>query len=285
MKIEFTLVTVKSTMFTYNVILILVLSYKQRGGTTMKLAISGKGGVGKTTFSSLLVRVLSNKGEKILAIDADPDANFASALGITGSSKIPPIADMKNLIFERTGAKPGSSGGFFKINPKVDDIPDRLSLKKDNIKLIRLGSVKQGGSGCLCPESTLLKALVGHIVVRRGEWVVMDMEAGIEHLGRATAQFVDKLIIVVEPGQRSIETAKHICKLATEIKINEISIVGNKIRNREDKKFLQSSLLGFDFLGFIKYDETIVDADMRGVSPYDVNSEVKDLVSDMIDKL
>jgi CO dehydrogenase maturation factor len=180
----------------------------------MKLAVSGKGGVGKTTFSALLARTLSDQGMKVLAIDADPDANLAAALGIADADKVTPIAEMKELIFERTGAQPGTIGGFFKLNPKVDDIPDTLSVRLDNIKLMRLGSVKKGGAGCLCPESTLLKALVTHVVLGRDEVVIMDMEAGIEHLGRATAQAVDKLIVVVEPGRRSIDTAEHIRRLA-----------------------------------------------------------------------
>jgi CO dehydrogenase maturation factor len=162
----------------------------------MKLAISGKGGVGKTTFAALLIRTLNDMGKKVLAIDADPDANLAAALGIPNADKIVPIADMKEMIFERTGAQPGSIGGFFKLNPKVDDLPDALSVKKDRIKLMRLGSVKKGGGGCLCPESTLLRALIVHIVLARDEVVVMDMEAGLEHLGRATASAVDKLIAV-----------------------------------------------------------------------------------------
>ena len=176
----------------------------------MKIAVSGKGGVGKTTFSALLIRALNESGKHVLAIDADPDANLASALGIKDANKITPISEMKDLIFERTEAKPGTIGGFFKLNPKVDDLPDSLSVKFENIKFMRLGEIKKGGSGCICPESTLLKALVTHIVLARDEVVVMDMEAGIEHLGRATAKAVDKLIVVVEPGRRSIETAGHI---------------------------------------------------------------------------
>jgi CO dehydrogenase maturation factor len=251
----------------------------------MKLAISGKGGVGKTTFSSLLIRTLSDMGKKVLAIDADPDANLAAALGIENSDQIIPIADMKDMIFERTGAQPGSIGGFFKLNPKVDDLPDSLSVKKDNIKLMRLGSVKKGGGGCLCPESTLLKALVMHIVLLRDEVVVMDMEAGIEHLGRATARAVDKLIIVVEPGRRSIDTAEHIRRLASEIKLDQIFIVGNKIRNPKDEGFLRTHLRDFEILGFLPYADDLIEADLNGASPYDVDSAAKQKVKAMIDKL
>ncbi len=251
----------------------------------MKLAISGKGGVGKTTFSSMLIRTLSDMGKKVLAIDADPDANLAAALGIPDADKITPIAEMKEMIFERTGAQPGSIGGFFKLNPQVDDLPDALSVKKDGIKLMRLGSVKKGGGGCLCPESTLLKALVMHIVLARDEVVVMDMEAGIEHLGRATASAVDKLIVVVEPGRRSIDTAEHIRRLASEIHLKQIFIVGNKVRSAKDEEFLRKHLSDFDLLGFIPYADDLIEADLNGESPYDIESTAKERVKEMVANL
>jgi len=251
----------------------------------MKLAVSGKGGVGKTTFSALLIRTLDAQGKRVLAIDADPDANLASALGIPDAEKIVPIAEMKDLIFERTEAQPGTIGGFFKLNPKVDDLPDSLSAKLDNIKLMRLGGVKKGGGGCICPESTLLRALMLLIVLARDEVVVMDMEAGIEHLGRATASAVDKLIVVVEPGRRSMDTAGHIKKLASEIGLKNIVLVGNKIRGQKDEDFLKKHLSDFEFLGFIRQDEALIEADLDGVSPYDVDSIAKTNVKDMIAKL
>lgn len=251
----------------------------------MKLAVSGKGGVGKTTFSSLLIRSLSEQGRSVLAIDADPDANLAAALNIPNADAIVPIADMKDLVYERTGAKPGTIGGFFQLNPKVDDLPDALSATIENIKLMRLGKVKKGGSGCLCPESTLLKALITHIVLARNEVVVMDMEAGIEHLGRATAQAVDKLIVVVEPGRRSIDTAQSIRKLAAEIRLSNISVVGNKIRSEKDIAFIQKNLTNFNILGYITYDDALIEADLAGISPYDVNSEAKTQIREIISKL
>ena len=251
----------------------------------MKLAVSGKGGVGKTTFSSLLIRTLNQAGKRVLAIDADPDANLAAGIGIKNAADIVPIAEMKELVFERTGARPGTIGGFFKLNPKVDDLPDALSVKMGGIKLMRLGGVPKGGSGCICPESTLLKALVMHIVLARDEVVVLDMEAGIEHLGRATAQAVDKLIIVVEPGRRSIDTAANIKKLAAEIKLDHIAVVGNKIRSEKDELFLKKHLSDFDFLGFLPYDDALIEADLEGVSPFDVPSSTKTEVVQMTDGL
>jgi CO dehydrogenase maturation factor len=251
----------------------------------MKLAISGKGGVGKTTFASLLIRSLNANGKHILAIDADPDANLAAALGIPGAEKITPIAEMKDLAYERTEAQPGSIGGFFKLNPKVDDLPDALSARYENIKLMRLGGIQKGGAGCICPESTLLRALVTHIVLNRNEFVVMDMEAGIEHLGRGTARAVDRLIVVVEPGRRSIETAGHINKLANEIGLSHIGIVGNKIRGEKDKQFLQKHLSDFNFIGFMPYDEALIEADLDNRSPFDVESPSKDIVGQIVTEL
>jgi len=251
----------------------------------MKLAVSGKGGVGKTTFAALLIRTLNQEGKRVLAIDADPDANLAAALGIADGDKITPISDMKDLVFERTGATPGSIGGYFSLTPKVDDLPDSISAKFENIKLMRLGGVQKGGAGCICPESSLLKALVRHVVLQRDEVVVMDMEAGIEHLGRATAKAVDKLIVVVEPGRRSIDTAGHIKQLASEIQLNHIAVVGNKIRSPKDEEYLKGHLSDFDFLGFLSYDDALIEADLEGKSPFDVDSKAKKVMKEMISRL
>ena len=251
----------------------------------MKIAVSGKGGVGKTTFSSLLIRTLNDMGKHVLAIDADPDANLAAGLGIPDSDKIVPISEMKDLIFERTEAKPGSIGGFFKLSPKVDDLPDALSKKLDNIKLMRLGGVKKGGAGCICPESTMLKALITHVVLARDEVVVMDMEAGIEHLGRGTAQAVDRLLVVVEPGRRSIDTAMNIKKLASEIRLDKVSIIGNKIRSPKDEEFLKSTMPEFEFLGFLRYDDALIEADLEGLSPFDTDTAAKEEIREIINRL
>ncbi len=178
----------------------------------MKLAVTGKGGVGKTTAASLLCWVYASAGNKVIAIDANPDANLATALGISSdeAQRITPIAELKDLIQERTGVKAGSIGAFFKVNPKVDDIPEQFSVKKDGIELLVMGTVKKGGSGCLCPEGALLRSLLSHLVLSRSEVVVMDMDAGVENLGRGTAKAVDAFIIVVEPGQRSFQTSRAI---------------------------------------------------------------------------
>jgi len=251
----------------------------------MKIAVSGKGGVGKTTFASFLIKALADQGKRVLAIDADPDANLAQALGFRDLSGIVPISQMKELIEERTEAKVGSMGSFFKLNPQVDDLPERLSLKLDSVKLMVLGGVKKGGAGCICPESTLLKNLVRHIVLARDEVVILDMEAGLEHLGRGTAMAVDRLVVVVEPGRRSIETAHQIRRLAEDIGLKKVSLVGNKIRSPKDREFLRSQMPGFHFLGFIPFEEEIIEADLEGRPPYEKNPEGVNLAAEMIHRL
>jgi len=247
----------------------------------MKIAISGKGGVGKTTLASLLSKIFAEAGYSVLAIDADPNSNLAATLGISNPDDITPISEMEALIEERTGAKPGKSGGFFKLNPKVDDLPEKYSLKSNGVRLMVMGRIKQGGTGCYCPENAFLQALVTHLLLGRDEVVIMDMEAGVEHLGRATAKAVDRLIVVVEPGRRSVETARRIKKLAEEIGLRHIAAVGSKVRSRSERDFMTSSLPDFEFLGFIPYDQAIVDADLAGRPLYGASpkivSEVKNI--------
>ena len=247
----------------------------------MKIAISGKGGVGKTTLASILAKTFVEAGYSVLAIDADPDANLAAALGFPQPEKITPISEMKSLIEERTGAQPGQMAPFFKLNPRVDDIPDKYAQKYNGIRLMVMGRVKRGGSGCYCPENALLQALTTHLLLARNEVVVLDMEAGIEHLGRATAKAVDKLIVVVEPGRRSVETAQKIDKLAQDVGLQNIALVGSKIRSQSDKEFLISSLPGFEFLGFIPYDQAMIDADMANLPLADasqlISNEVRNI--------
>ncbi len=251
----------------------------------MKIAVSGKGGVGKTTLAALLIKFFRDQGKKVLAVDADPDANLALALGVPDPENIRPICEMKDLVAERTESQPGKMGGFFKMNPKVDDIPDKFSRSLDGIKLIVMGTVKKGGSGCVCPESVLLKALLTNIVLFRDEVVVMDMEAGIEHLGRATTRGVDRLLVVVEPGRRSIETAQHVRRLAADLGLTKVAVVGNKIRGPEDEEFLRRHLPDLPILGFLPYDPKVIEADLHGKPPYELSPELMAAARQIAEKL
>jgi len=244
----------------------------------MKIAISGKGGVGKTTLTSLLSRIFAEEGYSVLAIDADPNSNLAATLGIPNPDDITPISEMGALIEERTGAKPGKSGGFFKLNPKVDDLPEKYAFKYNGVRLMVMGRIKQGGTGCYCPENALLQALVTHLLLGRDEVVIMDMEAGVEHLGRATARAVDRLIVVVEPGRRSVETARRIKKLAEEIGLHNIAAVGSKVRNQSERDFMTSSLPDFEFLGFLPYEQAIVEADLADRPLFEASPRIIDEV-------
>ncbi len=236
----------------------------------LKIAIGGKGGVGKTTVAALLARKFAADTENnVIAIDADPVSNLAAALGIDEGEPITPISELRELIAERTGAEPGTMGGFFTLNPKVDDIPDRFSRERDRVKLLVMGTVQQGGSGCICPESTILKALMTHLVLFRDDIVLMDMEAGVEHLGRATSSSVDALVIVVNPGARSRVAADKIRKLGSDLGIKRIVVLGNRVRNKEDEELIRSSLPDFEFIGFLPEQDDIVDADRDGRRPFE----------------
>lgn len=227
----------------------------------VKLAISGKGGVGKTTLAALFCRIFADKGYRVLAIDADPDANLAGALGLPPDKKIVPLVELKDVIEERTGVKPGTSGGFFILNPKVDDIPEKYSVEHNGIRLMLMGTVEGGGSGCACPENTFLKAFLSHLLLERDDAVILDMEAGIEHLGRGTVEGVDGLIIVVEPGRRSIETAFRIKKLSQDLGLKRVFAVANKVRSADDEKFIRERLTSIPVLGVVPYMKEIEEID------------------------
>lgn len=253
----------------------------------MKIAVSGKGGSGKTTLAGIIARVLGDRGKKVIAIDADPDSNLASALGIDDAfvRSVRPLASMEDFIAERTGSKKGDFGGFFQLNPRVDDIPDRFSITRDNVKLLILGTIPQGGGGCFCAENALLRSLLSHVIIERDEYVIVDLEAGLEHLGRGTTEYIDALIVLVEPGKRSFQTARQVRKLGQDIGINKVFLVGNKVSGREDEDFIRDNLKDFPFLGFLYLNEKIIEADKKGISPYDLDERVKSEVAAILDKL
>lgn len=253
----------------------------------MKIAITGKGGVGKTTFAGVLSKVLAEEGYGVLAVDADPDANLPMALGIPEEklSSITPLSEIKDIIAKRTEAVPGVFGQMFKLNPKVDDIPEKYCIEHDGIKLLVMGTVKAGGSGCICPEHAFLRALMQHLLLTPQEALIMDMEAGIEHLGRATADCVDAFIVIAEPGQRSIQTLKTIKKLALDIGIQKIFVVGNKIRTNEEKSFIINACENISILGFLPYDAALIEADMQGKTPFNKSKCYTDEVRAIKDKI
>ena len=253
----------------------------------MKLAITGKGGVGKTTLTALLAQAYADAGRGVLAVDADPSPCLAGALGFPDElrAKLSPIAEMDALIEERTGAKPGTVGGFFTINPRVDDIPERFSVKHRGVRLLEMGSVDLGGSGCICPESAMLKTLFTHLLFRKDDVLLLDMYAGVEHLGRATVDFVDAMIVVVEPTRRSLGTALQIKKLANDIKLDRLYLVGNKVRNEDEANFLEAETPGLPVLGFLPADMKVQEADRLGIPVYDHVPALKEAAGKILGRL
>lgn len=251
----------------------------------MKIAISGKGGVGKSTISAAIALTLAQKGQRVLALDADPDANFAASLGVPASAKITPISKQIELIEERTGAKVEQYGQVFKLNPEVSDVAEKFAYSHNGVDLLVLGAVKRGGGGCACPENIFIRALVTDLILYKNETFIMDMEAGIEHLGRATVTGVDVMVIVVEPGQRSLDCAKTVIEMSKEIGLKKFVIIGNKITNEEDKEFIKEEFSQKEIcLFFLPYSEKIRNSDRDGVSVLDgMNEEERAVIEKLID--
>ena len=241
----------------------------------MKLAISGKGGVGKSTLAAALALLLARDGRRVLAVDADPDANLASALGIPAAMQrgIIPISQQIALIEERTGAKVKSYGQMFKLNPNVADVAERCAFMYENVALLVLGAIERGGTGCACPESVFIRALVSDLILQKGEALIMDMEAGVEHLGRATVRGVDAMILVVEPGLRAIECARRCISMSADIGLTRIKVVANKVTGPDDERFIREAFPAHELLGSIPYSAQIGAADRRGESVLNVLDE------------
>jgi CO dehydrogenase maturation factor len=253
----------------------------------MKIAITGKGGVGKTTLSAMLSCIYSSEGKKVIAVDADPDSNLASAFGISReiAAKIKPIAELTALIEQRTGARPGTSGGIFKLNPKVDDIPEEYGYKINNITLLITGRSKEAASGCYCPENAFLRRLLKYLIADRNEVVIVDMEAGIEHLTRGTAESVDAFIVVVEPGQRSIQTAQTVKNMAEELGVKKVFVVANKVKDEEDLRLIKHWVGEMKFLGEISFSDFLIKSDMKGEACYGASTEAFEQVKKIKENL
>lgn len=249
----------------------------------MKIAVTGKGGSGKTTIAAGLIKLFVEKKKSVVAVDCDPDISLGLSLDFPKYAQVKPICEMKGLIAERTESSPGQPQGFFKINPQVDDIPEKFCPQDKGVRLIVMGKVSKPQGGCLCPENTFVRSLIGHLVLREDEVVVLDMAAGSEHLGRATARGVDTFLIVTEPSKMSVETAKHIQELARGLGIAKVFFIGNKIKGQSDIDFLKASLAE-DLIGGISFSKALEEA--RGRFIFDDNSRREfDAVYDKISNL
>jgi CO dehydrogenase maturation factor len=241
----------------------------------MKIAITGKGGVGKTTLAAALIQLLAQKGQNVIALDADPNINLGSALGFPDEilNQIIPISQQNKLIEERTGAKVKQYGQIFKLNPEVSDVVDKYATIYNSIALLVLGGLEKGGSGCACPENTFIRALITDLVLFKDQTLIIDMEAGVEHLGRATVKGVDLMIVVIEPSNRSVGVAHRIIQMAADIDIENIKIVINRSNGPEDEQFIKDSFPNFEIFGVIPNSDTIRDnernkkAVLNGLNP------------------
>jgi CO dehydrogenase maturation factor len=221
----------------------------------MKVAVAGKGGVGKTTVAASLARCWRDLGYRVVAVDADPDANLAGTLGYRGPA-ITPLVQLKQLIEERVGGGEGW-GGFLRMNPRVDDIPGQFGIEVDGLRVLVMGAIDRGKRGCACPENILLREVLNHLLLGAGERVVVDMEAGIEHLGRGTAESVDAMLVVVEPGWASLETAERVVSLARDLGVMRTYAIANKIACDADLDFVRAHLAAPEILGVLRTDRDL----------------------------
>ena len=252
----------------------------------MKIAVTGKGGVGKTTFAAILARLYAKEGRPVLAVDVDPDANLGLALGFSTEEleQIIPITKMRKLVEERTGANEDNT--FYRINPKVSDIPDTYGKVCNGVKLLVLGTVDVAGKGCVCPEHVMLKRIINNLVLHREDVVILDMEAGLEHLGRGTTSGMDQFVVVIEPGTRSIQTYKNVKRLANELGVKQVGVIANKVCDEKDEAFIRSRIPQEDLLRIVHYNSEVIDADRNGSSPFDYSeSAVEEIraIKNMID--
>jgi len=229
----------------------------------MKIAIGGKGGVGKTTVCSVWAQLFAGEGHDVLAIDADPSLSLGAAFGLPAQHTPKPLIEMKDLIAERTGTRKDGVGAYFRLNPAVSDLPRDHWLKVGDVKLLVLGAVTRAGGGCACPEGAFLKALLAHTILQRDELVLVDLAAGVEFLGRASVQGIDAFVVVVEPGSRSIETAENIAAMARDLGIGCVGAIANKVTEPAQLDLIRLRLKDVPLLGAVTYSRSIQEADLQ----------------------
>lgn len=239
----------------------------------MKLAVAGSGGAGKSTLAGLLAYTFAAQGYPVLAIDADPAPSLGAALGFPEEllATLRPIAEMTELVAGRTGGEPGDFADYFKRNPRLDDLPGRFWVAYRGIRFMELGAIDKGGSGCFCPQSTLLRALLRHVLLEPGEVLLLDLYAGLEHLSRATVAPVDVLLVVTEPSVRSLSTAARIRDLARDIHLERLFLVGSKTEGEAERAFVAAHSPGLAMLGYLSLDPQARRAERNGLSAYDLS--------------
>ena len=251
----------------------------------VKIAIGGKGGVGKTTVCAIWAQLFAESGFDVLAIDADPNTTLASAFGLIPQQCPEPLIKMKQLIAERTGTGKDAVGAYFRLNPKVSDLPEKYWLEANGLKLLVLGAITQAGAGCACPEGAFLKALLRHTILQRQELVLVDLAAGVEFMGRASVQGIDAFVAVVEPGGRSIETANNIAKMAKELGIGCVGTIANKIAEPAQAEVIKSQLKDTVLLGTLRYNRSLQEADLRREPVFGADAEVTEHLKQAKNKL
>lgn len=244
--------------------------------------------MGKTTISAVWSELLAQDGYEVLALDADSNPNLALAFGLSRREQPTPLIEMKELIQKRTGAQPGSVGQYFKLNPKVSDLPETYwhPVGKAGVKLLVLGGIRQAGRGCACPESAFLKALLSHTILQRKEAIIVDLDAGVEFLGRASVLGIQILVIVVEPGSRSIETANHIAQMATDMGISRIAAIANKVTEPGQVDIIKNQLNNnIPILRGLPHSMSLPQADLNGVPAWEADAEIVQELSKAKEKL
>ena len=255
------------------------------GSPGIKLAVGGKGGVGKTTLAACLSHLYTRRGYQVVAIDADPDSNLAARLGHPDPERVVAISSLKSLIRERTGAGKEGYGALLKLNPDVSDVVDTYGLDIGGVRFLALGTFTKGGTGCACPENAFLRSLMNHVVLHRDQVVILDMEAGIEHLGRSTVSGVDGLIVVVEPSLASVQTARQTRRLAGDIGLRRVGVVANKVRDQVQRDQVARLLGDMPLFGCLSYDTRALEADLSGELVFEAAPELVEQVDRIVDRV